>query len=82
MSEFRDVRQDARLDALERRMGAILEHLGIADPVPATPLGVSAQVAELARSGRTVHAIKAHMQETGVDMRTASEAVAAVNRTA
>jgi hypothetical protein len=82
MTEFRDVRQDARLEALERRVAAILEHLGLGDPVPAAPVGVSDHVAELARSGRTVKAIKAHMDATGADLRTAGEAVAAVNRMA
>jgi hypothetical protein len=80
MTEFRDVRQDARLEALERRVAAILEHVGIEDPVPANPRGVSDDVAELARSGRTVLAIRAHMDATGADMRTASEDVAAITR--
>jgi hypothetical protein len=82
MTEFHDIRQNARLDALERRVAAILDRLGIADPVPPAPPGVSARVAELARTGRTVQAIKAHMDDTGVDMRTASDAVAAVNQMA
>jgi hypothetical protein len=80
MTEFRDVRQDARLEVLERRVAAILEHVGMEDPVPAKPRGVSDDVAELARSGRTVAAIKAHMDVTGTDMRTASEDVAAIDR--
>jgi hypothetical protein len=79
MTEFRDVRQDARLEALERRVAAILEHLALEDPVPAEPLGVSDHVAELARSGRTVAAIQAHIDATGADMRTARDAVAAVS---
>jgi hypothetical protein len=78
MTEFRDVHQSARLDALERRVALILDHLGLDDPVPATPPGISAEAAELARSGRTMAAIKAHMDATGVDMRTARDAVAAV----
>jgi hypothetical protein len=82
MSEFRDVRQDARLEALERRVSAMQAHLGIEDPVPATPPQVSAQVAELVRAGRTVQAIKAHMDATGVDLITARDAVAGVTRTA
>ena len=81
MTEFRDVRQDARLEALERRVAAILEHLAMEDPVPAGSLGVSDHVAELARSGRTVAAIQAHIDATGADMRTARDAVAAIDRT-
>lgn len=79
MTEFRDVRQDARLEALERRVAAILEHLAMEDPVPARPLGVSDHVAELARSGRTVAAVYAHIDDTGTDIRTARDAVAAIS---
>jgi hypothetical protein len=78
MSEFQDVRQNARLEALERRVAAILDHLGLPDPVPANPFGVSEQVAELARAGKTMQAVKAYMDETGADMNTARDAVAAV----
>ncbi len=82
MTQFRDVRQDARLEALERRVTAILEHLGLEDPVPATPPGVSDHVAELVRAGHTVQAIKAHMDTTGTDLAAARDAVAGVARTA
>jgi len=79
MTEFRDIRQDARIDALERRVAVILEHLAMDDPVPARPLGVSDRVAELVRSGRTVAAVQAHIDATGADMRTARDAVAAIS---
>ena len=79
MTEFRDIRQDARIDALERRVAVILEHLAMDDPVPARPLGVSDHVAELVRSGRTVAAVQAHIDATGADMRTARDAVAAIS---
>jgi hypothetical protein len=78
MTEFRDQRHNARLEALERRVTTILEHLALEDPVPAAPAGVSARVVELARGGRAVLAIKTHMRETGADFRTASDAVAAI----
>jgi hypothetical protein len=42
-------------------------------------LGVSNHVADLARSGRTIEAIKTHIHATGADLRTARDAVAAVN---
>jgi hypothetical protein len=77
--DFRDQRQNARLDALETRVAAILGHLGL-DAVPATPPGVSARAVELARAGRTMHAIKAQMQDTGADFKTATEAVAAIQQ--
>jgi hypothetical protein len=81
MTEFRDVRQDAPLTALEKQMAAILNHLRIDDPVPPAPPGVSNEVAELARSGRTMEAIRAHMAATGADMRTARDEIAAVAQT-
>jgi hypothetical protein len=76
--QFRDLHQNARLEALERRVSAVMERLGMEDPVPAAPPGISPRVAQLARSGRTVEAVKAQMQETGADMRTARDAVAAI----
>lgn len=79
MTEFRDIHQDARLEALERRVAAILEHLAMEDSVPARPLGVSDHVAELARSGRTVAAVYEHIDDTGADIRTARDAVAAIS---
>jgi len=82
MTEFRDVRQDARLEALERRVSAIQTHLGIEGPVPLTPPEVSGEVAALVRAGRTVQAIKAHMDATGADLTTARDAVAGVTGTA
>lgn len=80
MTEFRDARQNARLDALERRVTSILEHIGIEDPVPPIPLGVSAHVAQLAQAGQTMQAIKTHMEATGADLRSARDAVAAIPR--
>jgi hypothetical protein len=78
MMDFHDQRQNARLEAIERRVTAILEHLGLADPVPAEPAGVSPRVAALARAGRTLEAIRTHVQETGADLATARNAVAAI----
>jgi hypothetical protein len=78
MSSFRDMRQSARLDALEHRVAALMDRLGVPDPVADAPPGVSTQVVELARAGRMMQAIQAHIKETGVDLKTASEAVAAV----
>lgn len=77
MSDFTDLRQNARLEQLERRVDAILEHLGIPDPV-AAPSPVSSRVAALVREGRTMEAIKLHMNETGADLASAKDAVASV----
>jgi hypothetical protein len=78
MTEFRDQRQNARLDALERQVTVILDHLGLADPVPSAPAGVSALAVELVRAGRTVEAIRTHMKETGAGLATATDAIAAI----
>ena len=78
MTEFLDLHQNARLQALERRVAAIMAQLGMQDHELSTHAGVSARVAELARSGRKLQAIKAHMEDSGTDMRAASEAVAAI----
>ena len=76
--DFHDHRQNARLEALERRVAAILEHLGLEDPAPAAPAGVSPRVADLACAGRTLEAIRTHVRETGANLATAHDAVAAI----
>jgi hypothetical protein len=79
MSEFRDINQDVRLQALERRVTAIMERLGMPDSEPAVAAGVSARVAGLARSGRSMEAVQAYVRETGADLRSARDAVAAIS---
>ena len=70
-----------RLGALEHKVEHIYRHLVGVDgappvipPLPASQ-GVSARVAELARAGDVVGAIKQHRAETGSDLATAKEAV-------
>lgn len=77
-TDFIDVRQNARIDKLELRVQAILQHLGIPDPAPPEEPGVSVEVASLAREGKTLQAVKLHMDETGADLTTARDAVARV----
>jgi hypothetical protein len=62
---FIDVQQNARIQKLELRVQALLQHLGIPDPAPPDEPGVSAEVASLAREGKTMHAVKLDMDETG-----------------
>jgi hypothetical protein len=78
VTEFVHLHQNARLQALERRVATIMEHLGIQDDESSPPAGVSARVAELARSGRKMQAIKAHMEDSSVGFGAATEAVAAI----
>ncbi|MFF2196237.1 ribosomal protein L7/L12 [Streptomyces sp. NPDC058157] len=60
-----------RADRLERRLGLVLEHLGIEEPEPAGLDGVRA----LMREGRTVSAIKAYREITGAGLAEAKQAV-------
>ncbi|MGW2669640.1 hypothetical protein ACWC5F_16385 [Streptomyces sp. NPDC001272] len=61
----------ARADRLERRLGLVLDHLGIEEPEPA---GLEA-VCALAREGRTVAAIKSYREITGAGLAEAKQAV-------
>ncbi|MEU3311150.1 hypothetical protein ACFYZT_16995 [Streptomyces sp. NPDC001591] len=60
-----------RADRLERRLGLVLDHLGIEEPEPA---GLEA-VRALAREGRTVAAIKNYREITGAGLAEAKQAV-------
>ncbi|MEV7541292.1 hypothetical protein [Streptomyces sp. NPDC089915] len=60
-----------RADRLERRLGLVLDHLGIEEPEPA---GMDA-VRALMREGRTVSAIKAYRETTGAGLAEAKKAV-------
>jgi len=62
-----------RLAQLERRVDAIMRHLGIAEPTIATT--ASARVQELARQGDKIHAIKQYREETGVGLAEAKAVV-------
>ncbi|MFH7600262.1 ribosomal protein L7/L12 [Streptomyces racemochromogenes] len=60
-----------RADRLERRLGLVLDHLGIEEPEPA---GLDA-VRALMREGRTVSAIKTYREITGAGLAEAKKAV-------
>jgi ribosomal protein L7/L12 len=70
-----EVQITSRLAALERRVDAIMRHLGIAEPTISTT--ASSRVQELARQGDKIQAIKAYREETGVGL---AEAKAVVDR--
>lgn len=63
-------RIDRRLEQLERKLDAILDHLGI--EVAGPDLG---RVNELLREGKTIPAIKAYREATGAGLKEAKEAV-------
>lgn len=69
-SERRIVRMERRLGLLERKIDAVLEHLG----VPIIEPGFE-QVEELLRQGRKIQAIKVYRERTGAGLAEAKDAV-------
>jgi ribosomal protein L7/L12 len=59
-----------RLALVERKLDAVLDHLGVEVPEPHME-----QVAALLGQGKTIQAIKAYREATGADLREAKEAV-------
>ncbi|MGW5851925.1 hypothetical protein ACWFQ8_28940 [Streptomyces sp. NPDC055254] len=68
-------RLERATERLERRLGLLLDHLGIEEPEPA---GLD-EVRALVREGRTVPAIKAYRRVTGASLLEAKEAVDALS---
>ncbi len=60
----------ARLAAIERKLQAVLDHLGIEDVEPSYP-----EVVDLARRGRTIEAITLYREHTGAGLVEAKHAV-------
>jgi ribosomal protein L7/L12 len=67
-TEIRRVQR--RLAAVERKLDAVAEHLGVPTPEPRLP-----EVEDLIAQGRTIQAIKAYREATGADLVEAKEAV-------
>ncbi|MFD3547548.1 hypothetical protein ACFWUW_18425 [Streptomyces sp. NPDC058655] len=67
-------RLERTADRAERRLGLLLDHLGVAEPEPAGLDGVRA----LLREGRTIEAIKAYRGATGAGLAEAKAAVEAL----
>ncbi len=63
----------ARLARIERKLDAVIAHLGIA--VPGADEGLSADVRELAEAGRKIEAIKLYRERTGAGLAEAKRAV-------
>lgn len=63
-------RTERRIARIEHKVDLILDHLGLREDVPAM-----GQVAELARGGRKIEAIKVYREMTGAGLREAKEAV-------
>jgi len=63
-------RRHVRLALIERKLDALLDHLGVEVPEPHL-----AEVETMLRQGKTVQAIKAYREATGAGLREAKEAV-------
>ncbi len=69
---------NARLLRLEALMNLVLQHLGID---PNTALGeMSSDIKALIMQGKKIEAIKVYRYQTGVDLKTAKDAVDAMER--
>lgn len=66
----RQTRTEAGLAALERKVDAIVGHLGVAVPEPRYP-----EVERLLAQGQQVAAVKRYREQTGADLLTAKNAV-------
>ena len=68
----------ARLGRLERKVDAVMKHLGVVYVDPAGPEGLSEEVRRLADNPATkLEAIKLHREQTGLGLREAKDAVEA-----
>jgi hypothetical protein len=63
-------RHQVRLALVERKLDALLDHLGVEVPEPHLQ-----QVEAMLRQGKTVQAIKAYREATGAGLREAKDAV-------
>lgn len=73
---FDNSRLEARIDRLERKLDMIIEHLGL----PSQDRTPYAEIDELIRQGKKIHAIKVYRNHTGCDLREAKDAVEARER--
>lgn len=69
-AQRRQARTDVRLAALERKIDAVVDHLGVVVPHPQHP-----EVERLLAAGQQLAAIKQYRQDTGADLVTAKNAV-------
>jgi len=67
----------ARLRRVEQELDVILRHLGLEYDDPGSRGDLPDEVRRLADDGRKIHAIKAHRELTGSDLRDAKQAVEA-----
>ncbi len=69
--------ETARLAAIERKLDAVMRHLGIEEPAPAQDPDVVSHLVK----GEKIHAIKVYRERTGVSLAEAKDAVEHIART-
>jgi ribosomal protein L7/L12 len=69
----RDLELLTRISALERKVSALYQHLGIAEPQGVE--GVSPEVMDAVRSGDAIRAIKLYREQTGASLAEAQQFV-------
>ncbi|MGY4101300.1 hypothetical protein ACW2Q0_17360 [Nocardia sp. R16R-3T] len=74
---FDNNRLERRIDQLERKLDAIIKHLGLPYEDPATPYD---EIDELIRQGNKIHAIKVYRSHTSSSLRQAKDAIEARER--
>ena len=67
----------ARINQLDRKLDAIIQHLNIELPEALVKYGLSTRVCQLADEGKKIEAIKVHREETGVGLKEGRDAVEA-----
>jgi hypothetical protein len=76
-----DLVERARFARIERELRHLYDHLGLDPAAAESPsLPVPREVYDLARAGRTLHAVKAYCEATGADLATGTAFVAALPR--
>ena len=66
---------NARLATIERKLDAVMAHLGVTEPPPSEP-----DVVRFLENGQMVHAVKAYRDRTGLGLAEAKEAVDRIAR--
>ena len=74
-AQKRQSRTEARLATLERKVDAIVDHLGVVVPEPRYP-----EVERLVAADQQVAAVRRYRQDTGADLVTAKNAVDEIAR--
>lgn len=79
MDEMSELR--VRITALEQKMDFLLQSLGLDSKItPNLPTALQTEVANLLREGQKILAIKLYLEQTGVGLKEAKEAVDVIEK--